>query len=150
MRNLIIATLAITLVPLFGCGALFNLLQPNTTEVRLVNDGDHTVDVTLYYGDDQETIEAVLTETGTKLEYNIEAGQSVSFNRNCGELQAIIIENAALDIIGEIGPEADTEVLRDGTDFNCGDRIVFTFTHSAAIIDFEINTAVQQRDTTPF
>lgn len=144
MRYLLLATLG--LLPLTGCGTLVDLLQPSTTGVRLVNNGEFAVDVTLYISENQETIEAVLTETGTKLEYTVPAGDSVTFSRDCNELQAIVIENAELLLINEIGPETDSDVLRDGDDFNCGDTIVFTFTHSIAIVDFDVSTSVQERD----
>jgi hypothetical protein len=45
-------------------------------------------------------------------------------------------------VVGEIGPETDTGVLRDGDDFGCGDRITFTFDHSAVIVDFDVTVDV--------
>ena len=66
-----------------------------------------------------------------------------SFTQSCDDLQAIMIEDADLQIIGGIGPEANTDVLRDGDDFGCGDTIVFTFDHSDLIFDFEIEVDVE-------
>jgi hypothetical protein len=126
-----------------GCDAVIGLAQPDTTAVDLVNDGEFDVDVTLYISDNQETIEELLTETGTRLEYSVPAGETVRFSRDCDALQAIVIENAELRLVGEIGPETGSEVLRDGSDFFCGDTIVFTFTHSGAIVDFDVSTSFQ-------
>ena len=42
-----------------------------------------------------------------------------------------------------MGPEANTDVLRDGDEFRCGSTIVFTFSHSAAVFDFGITTRVE-------
>jgi hypothetical protein len=47
-------------------------------------------------------------------------------------------------VAGESGPRASSQVLRDGTDFGCGDTIVFTCDHSAAIVDFDISVAVEK------
>ncbi len=141
MKKLLMAALG--LVGTVGCGAVIDLAQPDTTAVELVNDGEFDVDVTLYISDNQETIEELLTETGTKLEYWVPAGDTVRFSRDCDVLQAIVIENAELMLVGEIGPETGSEVLRDGSDFFCGDTIVFTFTHSGAIVDFDVSTSFQ-------
>ena len=141
MKRLLIPALG--LIGLVGCDAVIGLGRPRTTAVRLVNDGDFDVDVTLYISDDQDTIEQILTEFGTRLEYTVPAGEAVSFSRDCDWLQAIVIDNAELMLIGQLGPEANSEVLRDGSDFFCGDTIVFTFRHSAAIIDFDVSVSVQ-------
>jgi hypothetical protein len=142
MKQLPVAALVLALVA--GCDQLVGQLGPSSTVVRLVNDGTFTVDVTLYISDDQETVEALLVETGTKLEYTVPAGDTATFSRDCEDLQAIVIENAELVVIGELGPEANSEVLRDGSDFDCGDTIVFEFTHSDVLVDFDVSSSIQQ------
>jgi hypothetical protein len=125
-----------------GCDAVRQILGPSETSVRLVNDSDFPVEVDLYYGDEQDTIEAVLTETGTNVQRTIDAGDIYSFSDDCDNLQAIVIVDADLRVLSGLGPEDSTDVLRDGTDFSCGDTITFTFDHSAILTDFAIHTSV--------
>lgn len=141
-----IVVLALCCVCVFGpgCDFLVGLLQPSTTSVRLVNNGDFDVEATLYYDDDQELPRDVLTEIGTRMDLTIAPGETTSFTRDCDALQAIVIDNASLNVVGQVGPEADTNVLRDGDDFGCGDTIVFTFDHGPVLVDFDISVAVQQ------
>lgn len=132
---------ATLLVLVAGCDALTALLgtlQPRLVTVRLVNNSDFAVEGVLYYDNDQDTIEAVLVETGTERTFALPAGGQSSFSVNCDDLQAIIIDNASLQVAGDVGPEDNTDVLRDGNDFGCGDTLVFTFDHSGAILDFEV------------
>lgn len=131
------------LMTVAGCDALFSLFQPNTVRVLLVNNGDFDVEVDLYISDEQDVPEAVLTSLGTQLEYTVAPGASASFSRDCNDLQAIIVDDADLRIVGGIGPETDTGVFRDGDDFNCGDTIIFTFDHSGILIDFDVSFTVQ-------
>ncbi|RME39187.1 MAG: hypothetical protein D6788_05990 [Planctomycetota bacterium] len=137
--------LLLSLAPMLGCDTLSGFLLPSTTTVDLVNNGDFPVDVTLYYDDQQETPEFLLTEIGRRLDVTVDPGDTVNFTRNCDELQVIVIDDADLRIIGGIGPETSSDVLRDGSDFTCGSRIVFTFDHTDLITDFHVNATV-----TPF
>ncbi|MCH7884473.1 MAG: hypothetical protein IIC01_04415, partial [Planctomycetes bacterium] len=54
-------------------------------------------------------------------------------------------DDADLLILGDIGPEANSDVLRDGDDFSCGDTIVFTFDHSGILVDFDVIVSVDRR-----
>ncbi|UCE59506.1 MAG: hypothetical protein JSU63_18935 [Phycisphaerales bacterium] len=134
MMRAIQCAVVVGLVFLAGC----DILALNMVHVSLVNSSDYDVEVELYISDQQELPEVLLTELGDELQYTISAGQTVSFSRDCDELQAIMIEDADLQVIGGIGPEASTGVLRDGDDFNCGSFITFTFDHSDEILDFDI------------
>ena len=135
-------SLAFSLAVLTGCDVLVGIILSNSTTVELVNNSDFNVDVVLYYDDTQEVPELLLVETGTRLEFTILPGQTQRFSRSCDELQAIVIDDADLRVIGGVGPEANSDVLRDGDDFSCGSTIRFTFDHSAAILDFDVTTSV--------
>ncbi len=129
-----------------GCDSLSGLLgflQPNRVTVVLVNNGAFPVEGNLFYDDDQDTIEAVLTETGTERAFTVAAGGRSSFSLSCDALQAIILDDANLRVVGGVGPNASTDVLRDGSDFRCGDTIVFTFDHSDVILDFDVTVTTQ-------
>jgi len=60
------------------------------------------------------------------------------FSKDCDNLQAIIISDADLEVVGE----EDTGTLRDGDDFGCGDTIIFTFD----LIDFDITVESNRAD----
>lgn len=130
-----------------GCDAILGVLQPSVVTVRLVNNSDFAVQARVIYDDDQDLPRDILEETGTELEFTIPAGGATTFSRSCNNLQAVVVDNADLLIVGEIGPEADTDVLRDGDDFSCGDTIVFTFDHSEVLVDFDV--VVEVRESSP-
>ena len=125
-----------------GCEALVGLLRPSETTVVLVNDSDFDVEVVLFYDDDQNILKSLLTEIGEEMTLTLAAGGQSTFSRDCDDLQAIIIDDADLQLIGQLGPEANTDVLRDGDDFGCGDTITFTFDHSDVLFDFDIAVAI--------
>jgi len=72
----------------------------------------------------------------------VAAGGVYPLSRNCDDLQAVVIEDADLRIIGGIGPETDSDVLRDGDEFGCGDTVTFTFTSSDLGTNFEVTPTV--------
>lgn len=130
---------------LSGCDAVTDLVGPSTVRVRLVNNGQFDVEGTLFYGDQQDLPKIVLTEFGEELDFTVPSGGSDTFVRACDDLQAIVIEDADLLIIGDIGPETSSGVLRDGDDFSCGDTIVFTFDHSGILLDFDVTESIERR-----
>ena len=133
-----IAGLACVSAGLAGCDSLVSSLRQRETSVVLVNSSDFDVEVVLFYGADQNILEALLTGIGEEMTLTIGAGEQSTFSRDCDDLQAIIIDDADLLLVGQPGPEVKTDVLRDGNEFGCGDTITFTFDHSDAIFDFSI------------
>ena len=113
----------------------------NTVTVELVNNGDFGVRAVIFYDDLQEVPEFVLVETGQEIEITVPAGGRQSFSRSCDDFQAMIVEDADLLVIGGAGPDASTDVLRDGDDFNCGSTITLTFDHSVTILDFDVTVS---------
>ncbi len=139
MSKILAATVALILLAVnAGCDSLVGLLRPSETMIVLANDSDFDVEIVLFYDDDQNILELLLTEIGEEMRLTIGAGEQITFKRDCDDLQAIIIDDADLLLIGQLGPEVKTDVLRDGNEFGCGDTITFTFDHSDAIFDFSI------------
>lgn len=139
---LIATSLAVT----GGCGlydTLLSYLGPKQTTVRFINNGDFAVEGKVIIGDDQETTEDLLQATGTEISFSVDAGGTSSFSRDCDEIQALLLDDANLQVVGGAGPDTRSGLLRDGSDYNCGDRITFTFDHSAIITDFDVNTSVE-------
>jgi hypothetical protein len=135
---------ALLLLATSGCNVLEDIFGPDMVRVELRNDGEFPVDLTLYYGDQQDAPRDILTTVGTELQYSVQPGETVTFSRDCADLQAIVIDDADLRVIGQVGPETDSNVLRDGDDFGCGDVIEFTFDHSGVLVDFNVQTSVRE------
>jgi hypothetical protein len=146
MRTITIPAAVVSATALMcgGCTLLMNLAAPPVTSVRLQNNSDFEVRVVLYIDDEQDLPRDALTEVGTRLEFTLAPGGSTVFSRDCEDLQAVVIDGAELRVLGQVGPEADSGVLRDGSDFDCRDTVVFTFDHSALIVDFAVTSAVQK------
>ncbi len=123
-----------------GCG----ILSPSSVTVNLVNNGDFPVEVQIFVHDDQNVFQFLIEEVGEELNLTIPAGSTVTFTRDCDDLQAVMIADADLLVIGNLlSPEADTDVLRDGSDFSCGDTLTFTFTHPDIPISLSIDFNAQ-------
>ena len=97
------------------------------TTVRLINNSDFAVEAIVLYHEDQLIPEFLLEEVGSELQYTIPAGETVSFSRDCDDLQAIRVAGDLQVLLG-LGPSKTSNVYRDGTDFGCNDTITFTFT----------------------
>lgn len=132
MKHITVLLAAVSAGLLGGCpdlGALGDLLGGSNITVRLVNTNmTFSVTVRLYYHDDQNVLtEDLLKAFGEEREFTLAPGTTQSFSVDCDELQAIFIDRAELVVIGSLGPDDDTGIYRDGTDFHCGDTLVFTF-----------------------
>jgi hypothetical protein len=137
-RTLSVVFWPITLTSV-GCDALLGLFSASTITITLVNQGDFIVDGTFLTSDTQEIPELLLTQTGDATDFVLQPGQSMTFIRSCDDVQALMIEDADLQVLGGIGPEAQTGVFRDGDDFGCGDRITLTFSHPATPLTLDID-----------
>ena len=137
-RGLGLAAALILLVPVSGCNSVLQLLGVNRVTVRLVNTTNFPIDVDIRISDDQNVLRDVLTSLGERVQVTLAAGQTSSFSRDCDDLQAIIIDNADQDIGLGLGPSQQSDVYRDGSDFNCGDTLVFTFSQ-ANILSLQIS-----------
>ena len=127
-----------------GCGFDFSIFLPNTVTVTFVNDSsDFDVEATVIYDDQDLTFEDLLVQIGTQQDFTIPPGGSRSFSEKCDDIQALILSDADLKLIGSIGPETDSGVLRIDDDYKCGDQIVFTFTHSVLIVDFDVTVDIR-------
>jgi hypothetical protein len=131
------------LAPLSGCDALFTFLRPASVVIELTNEGTFDVQADLYVSDVDDIPRALLVETESRIRRTISPGSTVTIVRPCADVQAMVIDNAELRVAGGIGPEADSDVLYDGTDFDCGDTVRFRFTHSVLIIDFDVAVSVR-------
>ncbi len=143
MRPAMCIPLGVLLAAGAGCEWVLSQLIANQTSVRLVNHSDFPVSVTLYTDEEQNIPEDLLTEVGTRMQYTLAPGQVEVFSDDCDSLQAIVIDDADLEVVGSIGPSDHSSVLRDGSDFGCGDTITFTFDHSALLVDFSVAVAIE-------
>ena len=134
-----VAALGVVVVPA-GCGSL---LSPDLTSITLVNATEASVDVRMLTSDDQLIPEFLLKTVGDETDVLLQTGEAVTFVYDCDEMQAVAIEDADLRLLGGLGPETSTDVLRDGDDFGCGDTIVFTFEAFGGFDSFDVTTSVR-------
>lgn len=126
-----------------GLANLFtNLLSPSTTAVRFVNNTDFNIEGRIIIDDEQNTTEELLEQLGTEIDFSVASGATNSISRDCDDLQAFLLDDANLQVLGTAGPDVRSDVLRDGSDFNCGDTIVLTFTASAIGTNFDVAVTV--------
>ena len=138
--------LFLSAVALPGCDAIdiIDALGSDEVTVTLTNDGDFPVEVRIFIDDDQNVLETLIDDLGDEREFTVAAGESIQFSEDCDDLQAIIIDEADLQVGGlDIGPNANTKVYRDGSDFGCGDHLTFTFSHGDIPVDLDIGFSVQ-------
>ncbi len=122
-----------------GCGAILNLLGAQQTTIRIVNNASAPVRLTMFISNEQDIPEFLLDEQGERVERTVEANSEITIIRDCDDLQAVQIDDADLQLLGNIGPETSSEVFRDGSDFNCGDTIRFTFTGTLLSLDVDFS-----------
>lgn len=142
MRRALCSALLTAVVLAGGCDIsldLGGLFGSGETRVRLVNTGDFDVEVELYIGNQQEVLEAVLVATGEYVAVTVPAGETVTLTRDCDDLQAIIIDYAEVNLLLGLGPTQNTRVYRDGSDFDCGDRLTFTFSYPSFPTELNID-----------
>lgn len=149
LRNSLIAGIACFLLLAGGCDALAFLFLPNTVTVTLINQATGTVEAEIFISDQQDIPRVLLLHVdndivdrlGERIDVIVVAGGQTSFFRSCDDLQAIVVGDANLNLIGGLGPDASSDVLRDG-DFKCGDEIQMIFHSSTNMLDFDVELVV--------
>lgn len=132
-----LATLLVAL-PWAGCDSL----ELSQIIVVLENDADFPVTVDIYFSDQQGISKSQLISDGQNRSFTIDEGESEIFFLSCDEAMALLADAELQGPVG-IEPNDDTAVLRDSDDFNCLERITFTFEHSFILVDFNIAVNVQ-------
>ena len=125
---------------------LVDLIDLSETTVTVVNASDtFRVDGEFRFDSPQELPRFLLEEFGARVEFDLGPGERISFSEDCDDLQAILLDDADLRVALGISPDVDSDVLRDGDDFGCGDEIIFTFTHPAIPTDLDVDITVVER-----
>lgn len=143
-RNRIIGFIALGMLPMqAGCDLALDFILPSTVTIRLVNGiAGFGIDGTLVMDNRDALIKEDLVAFGNDLPFSIGAGGSVSFTGiDCNDVESLVLDSAKLVLFGGFGPTTDSAILRLGTDFQCGEEIVFTFTGS--ILDLNVATSAQ-------
>lgn len=135
VQNLVVVLAGVMLV---GCDGITIAVEPRTVTVTLVNASAYPVDGTLYISDEEGLAVIGLIDVGEEVEFYLDPDTMHSESYRCDEIQAVVIADANLRVALGLGPEASSDILTDGDDFSCGDTIVFTFSHSAVLADFDV------------
>lgn len=126
-----------------GCEGVLDILLPSTVTVTLVNHSpDFDVEAILFYDDEDDLPKFLLVETGVQLDIIVGPGEEAGFTRSCDDLRAVVLDDADLLILGGLGPETSSDVLRIDDEYECGDEIIFTFNHSDLMLDFDVSWTV--------
>ncbi|MFQ5413283.1 MAG: hypothetical protein ACE5E6_02375 [Phycisphaerae bacterium] len=147
-RTRILAAVLLAVPCMSGCNALLALIT-STVSISIVNDTALPVDVTLVVADQavdiQNDINAFFAQVfGDETTFTIQGGGIVSVPRSCADAEAVFIKEAEQQ--GSIfTAQADTDVVVMGTDFSCGDEIVFTISPGGILGLTDIDISVQVR-----
>lgn len=123
MRNVLLSAVLF----LAGCGWINpSLLPEQSVDMQIRNATDHSVTFTLYIGDDDLT-ERDLKDEGEQVSSYLFPGEQTLIRRSCRDVQSILLEAKMdiVDIIAGFGPHADSGVIRDDEDFDCGETVWF-------------------------
>lgn len=150
MRRIGISVCAVGVLVGVGCDALPFLLFSDTVTVTLINETGSSVDVEMFLSDEQNIPRELLLEVdkdlvdrlGERVDMLLLPGGRLSFFRSCDDLQAIVVGDADLNVLGGLGPDASSDVIRDGSDFGCGDEIQFIFRGDGGLLDFIVDVVV--------
>ena len=131
------------IMSLAGCGFGLDIFMPSTVTITFVNEfTDFEIEGTIVFDNREAFLKEDLVGFGEDLSFVIDGGGSVSLAPlDCDDVESLVLDRAELLVIGNIGPSTDSEILRIGEDFECGDEIVFTFTGS--ILDLDVTTAAR-------
>jgi len=150
MKRIVTFALTCTALSLSGCDALLAILdqlnpQPTTISVVFDNTSEFAVGVGFYNSPEQDLPRELLTNPDladtNETTFTVGANDSVQFALDCENAQAMSVDDADLLVVAGAGPEADSDILRENTDFECGDTITFTFV-SDDITDLRITVSV--------
>jgi hypothetical protein len=131
------------ILTLAGCGFGLDIFLPSTVTITFVNEfTDLSIEGTVVFDNREAFIKEDLVGFGEERSFSVDGGQSLSLTPlSCGEVESLVLDRAELLVVGNVGPSTDSEILRIGEDFDCGDEIVFTFTGS--ILDLNVSTAAR-------
>lgn len=121
---------------------LFVLFPANVVTVEYVNDADADVAVWLYTDDEDDEDADDLVEDGEEWESLVPVGEAVSFNIDCDDVGSMVVGEAQLLVLGNIGPSTWTDDLHIGEEYECGDVVTFTFYNSPTLTELHAEVSV--------
>ncbi|MCH7592821.1 MAG: hypothetical protein IH989_08590 [Planctomycetes bacterium] len=123
-------------------------VPPDAVTVTLVNNSpSFSIEVTVAY--DDHILPLVWLGLGHEETFFLEPGETVSFWKDCDELQTVVIDDADLLIPGSRNRETESDLLNEGLDYECDDEIRFVFDHSDEIRDFDVSIEILGPDGVP-
>lgn len=144
--------LGVVVIGLGGCSTLntlidSGLLTPRSVTLRLVNETEFAVQPSVFVSNLDNFIIEGLTESLLTLGTNAQnfadlpPGEVRTRDFACDDFKAVIDQDATLKTGMGNEPNDSTRILIDGTDFNCGDTVVITY--SGGLLNFDARISVQ-------
>ena len=131
------ACLLLAAIPL-GCTGFLNSFELGSTSIRLINNGTFGVSATIVYDTNENVPDSDIGNLGTQTTVQVPAGQSVDIAPiPCPLIHAVKVLDATLQT-GSNPPHTHSDTFREGPDYACGDRVIFTFSNSILLIDFSV------------
>ena len=133
----------------FDTGALGDILNPTTVNLRLVNDTDFQVDPEVFVSSTSFLAEGFvlpvvseeLLTTGINRQSfdKLGSGETVSSSYDCDDIQAVMAKDAELQTGLLLSPEADSELFRMDQEFECGDTVTIQYAGGLSGFDVRIS-----------
>lgn len=131
--------LSLFLLPGLACQGFLNSFNLGATSIRLVNNGTFNISVTIVYDENANVPDSDIGNQGTTSTYDVAPGQTKDIPPiPCPIIKAVKVLDATLQTGGSNPPHTHSETFREGPDYACGDRVIFTFTHSILLVDFSV------------
>jgi amino acid permease len=144
--NVLAGGIAGVLLVAAGCSLLGNLSSQTPADmvtVQLVNTNSlFSVQAQLHISNIPDVAREDLVAAGAAYSEVIPGGQTVLLRISCAAVEALVIDLAELEFFGA-GPQGSTAVYRKGTDFSCGQTIIFTFAGQIAPPELNISFSSQ-------
>lgn len=147
MRRLLVILGAVTIMSMGATATIqcpiFVRPEPSTITVEVVNDTSVALQATFDSSSNPNITQDELLTTGAISSLNVGSGLTDSFDLNCTDAEALILDRA--DLLVTAGGVIGTNILYQGVDFFCGEVVSFDFTASQDLGTLNVNVTFRNQ-----